>query len=226
MWWRKLKKLFVLVLAVWLLLPIAASAAQPLRIARLPLMLNGFMRPDDQTIDRLETKLDRAIHVPLNGVLNVVTYLPEGASEDALAEIIDEQRQKSSKKRLKLKDMMEPLAQRLEADIVICPVLTAYDEQIYHSFRWFGEMIVHSNAAVQINGYNRRTGKPFAKEVWHHSHDEYGVRSRASYLAEMCMDEVIEEAKLREMIPSAKELLNERVNADDNATKKENSHDD
>ena len=205
----KLKRICLLTAFLLFVLATTTTAA-PLKIARLPLILGGFMQPDTKTVDILETKLDRALHVPLNSVLNIVEFLPEGECETALEEIMDERRRETGKRRIKIKDVMRPLAEKLDADIVICPALTAYDEQIYPSFSPSHGMIVYANASVEISGYDKRTGKPFFKGSSRHSHDEYGARTNVAYLAAQCMDSAIEEANLREIIPSAKELIAEK----------------
>ena len=197
----------VLLLLAMLMGCCSAEEKKPIRVARLPLMIKSYFTPDDKTMDNLETKIDRAIHVPFADILDSVIYLPEGECESKLEAIVAEQRKTARKGRVKMKDVVKPLAKELDADIVICPVLTAYEERMYMSFRWDRGAILYASAGVRITGYDRKTDKVFDKERYRHYHDEYSVAGEARALALECMDGAIEDTELRTRIPSMKEWL-------------------
>lgn len=200
-----MKKIAITALILFLLAGAAQAAERtPLRVARLPLVIRSYMQPDAKTIERLETKIDRALHVPLNDVLNAVEFLPEGECEEAFADVFAEL--KKNKRKAKLKEAMQPLAEQLNADIVVCPVLTDFDERIYMG-GWDMGLRIDSNAGVEIAGYDKRTGETFDKSRYRHYHDDYGTRGMAAYLAEECMDRAIDDAKLRTIFGSMKEFV-------------------
>lgn len=56
----------------------AAAERQPLRVAQYPLVVqSSWQEPGLEVTDELEGQIDRALHVPLNGTLHRVEYLPE-----------------------------------------------------------------------------------------------------------------------------------------------------
>ena len=69
-------KKFLAALIVLILSAATVSAeSMPVRIARLPIIFQSTI-PDADTCTRLETKIERAIHIPLNGTLQLAEYLP------------------------------------------------------------------------------------------------------------------------------------------------------
>ncbi len=185
----------------------ATVAAAPIRIARLPIIVKGATHPDTATMDALESKIDRAVNVPLNGVLNIVEFLPEGECEEALAGVIADRRRQTGKKRIMYKEVMKELAQKMDADLVVCPVLTEYYERVYPVFSVNHGMVVVAYAGVQITGYDGRTDKVFNAKRSRSAHDDYGTQTQVKALALACMDDALAEAELRRYIPSAKEFI-------------------
>ncbi len=184
-----------------LLLTTATARAEervPLRVARLSISLQGSMMPSERTIDILETKLDRAMHVPLNGVLHTVEYLSESECEKALREVLAEMG--TEQRKIRLQDAMEPWARRLRADVAICPVLTDYYEYVGYGWGWNGYTYMNSYARIVLYGYNGQSGQPFRKAFSRSYRGDSSGWGNASVLAQECMDHVIDEAKLREMI--------------------------
>lgn len=179
----------------------AAEAAEEhslARIARLPIILQTSQIPDRETMESLETKLDRALHIPLNKTLQVAEYLPEAECEAALKSVLAEMERTG--KRVKLKDAMKPLADKLQADIVVCPVLTSYNQYSYISFNWNHGNIICSTASVELAGYERASDQAFHKEFGKSFRDEYSPWGTADALANECMDHVIEETGLHSMV--------------------------
>ena len=175
-----------------------AAERVPLRVARLPLMVQSWQVPDRDTMKDLETKVDRALHVPLNGTLHAVEYLPAAECERALENVMTELR--GANRKAKLKDAMKPLAEMLRADLVVCPVLRSYSQYTTLSWSWNHGPILHSTASVELAGYERATDQVFDKKFSKSFTDESSAWGSASALAKDCMDHVIEEAGLRERI--------------------------
>ena len=187
-----MKKFFFALLAV-ILFATTAQAAQPVRIARLPIVFQCSV-PDNQTCTELETKIQRAIHIPLNGTLQLADYLPENHSAQALNDIWNELR--SQNKKAKLIDAIRPLANKIDADIVVCPVLR---QHVLNLSGW-GETVVDSYAEAELIVFDRRTDILTDKKASRMYHDIYTLSGTASHLAKECFDKIIAESKLRDLI--------------------------
>ena len=180
--------------------PIAVSAAEkvPVKIARLPIIFQSSI-PDLDTRTTLETKIERATHIPLNQTLQVAEYLPMNDSAQILNEIWQEMRRESKKTRLK--DAIKPFAEKIDADIVVCPVLVDYSEWV-DNFSRFGETYLHSYVRAELIVYDRRNDDLVDKKTSHMHHDTFSLAGTASYLAKTCFDELIDKTKLHQLIMS------------------------
>lgn len=192
-------KRFLLALMI-LMLMTSAAAASPVRIARLPIIFNSTI-PDHDTCAELETKLARASHIPMNKTLQVAEYLPTEISTQALQNLWQEMRGENKKARLQ--DAMRPLAQNLDADIIICPLLHSYSQHV-DNLTGFGETYLRSYVKVELIVYDRRTDNLVDKKAAQMYHDVVSTTGTADYLAKICFDKVIDETKLRELIMAIK----------------------
>ena len=179
--------LILLILAV----PALAAERQPQRIAQFPLVIESWQQPDASVQDQLERKIDRALHVPLNATLKAVTYIPE---KDCLAAWDEVEGDMTGK--VRIKDMAKPIAEKLQADLVVIPVVAAYEQYTTMSWYWDRGMILHSRAEVQLIVYDRAQDKLVHKKASDFFDDEYSSSGTASYLALNCMDRVIRDADL------------------------------
>ena len=190
-----MKKIFS-ALIVLLLMTATAHAAQPVKIARLPIIFQSTI-PDEKTCAALEKRIERAIHIPLDGYLQVAEYLPPDESAKVFNEIWS---RISVDRKAKLSEAMRPLAEELDADIIICPVLLNYHQVVYDTFGWRGDSIMDSNAAFELIVYDRRTDELADKKASRMHHDTTSALGTASYLAGECLDKVIAQTKLHELI--------------------------
>ena len=191
-----MKKFLFALLAV-ILFATTAQAAQPVRIARLPIIFLCSV-PDSETCAALETKIQRAIHIPLNGTLQLVDYLPENDSAQALNDIWNELR--SQNKKAKLIDAIRPLANKIDADIVVCPVLRQYGQYASFFSSWNGDIYINSYAEAELIVFDRRTDILTDKTASRMYNDVYALSGTASHLAKECFDKIIAESKLRDLI--------------------------
>ena len=190
-------KKFLSALLVTILFAATASAeSQPVRIARLPIIFQSTI-PDDETREELETKILRAVHIPLNGTLQLAEYLPPQNSAQVLNDLWQEIL--SDNKKAHLRDAMRPLAEALDADIIVCPVLKQYDQYVGFPFGWC-ETILTAQARAELIVYDRRTDELIDKTASQVYRDAYSLRGTASFLAKICFDRVIEESRLRQII--------------------------
>ena len=191
---KKIALSFVMVFVLWVVQACAAERV-PLRVAQFPLLVQSRMMPTQDVQDKLGKRIDRSLHIPLNGTLNAVQYIPEkecwAAWEEARAETAG---------KVKLKDLMRPVAEKLHADLVVLPVLTGYEQ--YQTIRWnrWGRYIVHSYAAVEIVGYDKAREEVFSKGASRHFNDEYAAQGDVSQLAYEAMDEALSSAKIHERV--------------------------
>ena len=195
------KKFFTLIFAVTILIfSNLAAEAEPLRLAKLPIIFQSN-QPNYETCAALETKLGRAVHIPLNGTLKLVDYISTDKSTVALNGIW--QKMRSENKKAKLKDAIKPLAEKLDADIIVCPVLRQYSEaQVQHGLKFETHLI--SNVSATLIFYDRRTDELIEKKTSRYFNDSYNKFGTAAYLAGVCFDNLIKETKLRERINAIK----------------------
>lgn len=190
------KFLFALLSFIIFSSSIAVAEKIPVKIARLPIIFQSTL-PDIETRAALETKIERATHIPLNQTLQVAEYLPMTDSAQTLNEIWQEMRRENKKTRLK--DAIKPFAEKIDADIVVCPVLQSYSQWV-DGFSSFGETYMHSYVQVELIVYDRRTDDLVDKKASQFYNDTYHIAGTASYLAKNCFDNVIDKTKLHELI--------------------------
>ena len=193
-------KKFLLALMILMLMTSAQASANPVRIARLPIIFNSTI-PDYETCAELETKLSRASHIPMNKTLQLAEYLPAKDSSQALQNLWQQMR--SENKKARLQDAMRPLAKNLDADIIICPILLRYSQHV-GNLTGFGETYLQSNVKVELIVYDRRADSLVDKKAAQMYNDTVSTTGTAAFLAKICFDKVIDETELRRLIMSIK----------------------
>ena len=176
----------------------AAAEKNPVRIARLPIIFKSSV-PDVETCAELEMKIARAAHIPMNKTLQVAFFIPAADSAQILNEIW--QVMHSQNKKAKIQDAIRPFAQKVNADIVICPILLTYSQYV-DNFSGFDETYIHSTARAELIVYDRRTDNLIDKKASQMYHDAFSTTGTADYLAKICFDKVIDATKLRNLIMS------------------------
>lgn len=180
-----------------------ASTPQTLRLARVPLIVRSSYA-DDEVANLLEDRLDRALHVPLDDTMHYVEELPSSEVEAALDEVLADL--KKEKRRVRMKDAMQPLAEKLDADLVVCPVLTDYREIIFYGgggWDWDSvadSMILESRVGLELDGYDRSTQENFSESTSRYYHEGYAPRGRASVLAKDALESLIAETDINERV--------------------------
>lgn len=190
------KFLFALLALIIFSSSVAAAEKVPVKIARLPIIFQSTI-PDIDTRAQLETKIERATHIPLNQTLQVAEYLPMNDSAQILNELWQEMRRDNKKTRLR--DAIKPFAEKIDADIVVCPVLLSYSEWV-DSYFSFDETYMHSYVQAELIVYDRRTDDLVDKKASRMHNDTYSLAGTASYLAKNCFDELIDKTKLHQLI--------------------------
>ena len=173
-----MKKFFTALFAL-ILLASTAQAAEPVRIARLPILIQSRM-PDIDTRTELEMKIARAVHIPLNNTLQLAEYIPTQESSQILSDLWQQLR--AQNKKAKLAEAMRPLARALDADIIVCPVLLRYSQNVMNYSSW-DETVIDSNARAELIVYDRRTDELIDKKSSRMYNDSYHPQGTASALA-------------------------------------------
>lgn len=188
-------KKFLFALFALLFVTAQVSAEKlPVRIARLPIIFQGA-QPDAETCVDLEMKFARAIHIPLNGSLKVAEYLPPVESAQVLNELWQSMRARN--KKVKIQEAMRPLAEKLDADLIICPILRRYNQNV--SMGGY-ETYLSSDVSAELIIYDRRTDELVDKKTSRMYHDTMSGFGTASFLAKDCFDKLIDRTKLRQTI--------------------------
>ena len=131
-----------------LLLPAAASAAErtPLRVARVPLQIGTYHAPSESVVRGMEEKVSHALHLPLNETMHYADFLPK----DAVALAFAESQSRDPK------EIVREIARRMDAGLVVLPLLTGYESYTRSSWDFMRGRILHSYAAVRVVVYDRR----------------------------------------------------------------------
>ena len=166
---------------------------KPLRVARVPLVIRAYSA-DAEVEDIIENRLDLALHVPLNDTMHYVEEIPQSEVEAALNDVLADL--KTKHRRVKMKDAMQPLAEKLDADLVVCPVLTTYYEYIYYGgggWSWdsHDSMILDSGASVELDGYDRIAQENFSQSASRYYHEGFHPTGRACMLAKDALETLI-----------------------------------
>ncbi|BAL81754.1 hypothetical protein SELR_00460 [Selenomonas ruminantium subsp. lactilytica TAM6421] len=167
----------------------------PFRVAQFPLQVQSRMVPSQAVYDRLEKLVDRSMHIPLNGTLKAVHYIPERECQTAWEGVRAGVGHKE-----RLKNLMQPLAEKLHADLVVMPILSGYEQYEIMSWHRWGRRITHSYACVQIVGYDRLKDEAFSKTVSRRFDDEYSSQGDVNRLAYEAMDAALREAQIHDRI--------------------------
>lgn len=198
---RKFATAFLcLCLILCALVPANAAERKPLVVAQVPLIVssNCWQVPAQGVQDDLARQIDRALHVPLNGILQAVTYLPE---QDCTQALTDAYAQLG--RRAHLRQVVQQMGTALQADLVVVPVLDGYEQYMRHSWHWERGLILHSYAAVTLGVYDRHTGQAFVKTASRLFDDEYTTLGEVETLARECMTQALTEADLHTRVMAA-----------------------
>ncbi len=186
----KATKFLALTIAIMAAIFGVAATKKPVRIVCLPIIFQNKI--DTETRNELEIKIARAVHIPLNETLNAAEYLDAEKSAATLEKI-----QRDDKN---LSDAVKILAEELDADLVICPILRHRFERVVHPVRFDSETRLSSHAAAQLIVYDRRTNDLADKKTSRSYSGNYSKFSTAQNLAAECFDELIKKTGLREII--------------------------
>ena len=197
-----MRKVFsIFVVAALLLCWQAAALAKdrvPVRVAMLPLAAERTSQmPALQTVRAIESRVRDALHIPLNGVLGSVEYVPSGETRQTEERL---QAENPFYVTASCEQQLTGLAQSLNADIAVMPHLAAYEQHTYMNWNWDRGMMLRSYVAMELYVYERTTGKVMKKGTSRVYHDEYSASGTADVLARECIDSLLESTRLHESL--------------------------
>ena len=186
-----------------LIIPLAIASAQtdidesaaPVRLATVPIIVNTKTRVSEEGLRHMEYKIANAVHVPLNDTLKWVDYIPAYESNAAFKEV--RQEVTGNRKKIKFKELMKPLANKLNADIVICTVIHHCKQYTIMTFSWDHNLHLVSTASVEMIIYDSRTDEIKNKKTSRFYNGDYDQRGTCEFLALECIDILIEELQPR-----------------------------
>ena len=191
-----MKKFLSLLLVTFVCLTSVAMAAEnPVKIARLPIIVQQN-KLDNETAISLEVKLARAVNIPLNKTLKIAEYVPPKKSAAELNKIWQKMYKNDT---ATISDAVKTLAEKLNADIVVCPILREYSQNVTHSGLYF-ESHLSSFVSAEMIIYDRRTDSLTRKKVSRSFNDAYNKYGTAARLAANCFDQLIKDTELRQLI--------------------------
>ena len=186
-----------------LIIPVTIASAQtdidesaaPVRLATVPIIVNTKTRVSEEGLRHMEYKIADAVHVPLNDTLNWVEYIPDYESNAAFKEV--RQEVAGNRKKIKFKELMKPLANKLNADIVICTVIHHCKQYTIMTLSWDHNLHLVSTASVEMIIYDSRTDEIKNKKTSRFYNGDYNQRDTCEFLALECIDILIEELQPR-----------------------------
>lgn len=175
-----------------LLLPAAASAAErtPLRVARVPLQIGTYHAPSESVVRGMEEKVSHALHLPLNETMHYADFLPK----DAVALAFAESQSRDPK------EIVREIARRMDAGLVVLPLLTGYESYTRSSWDFMRGRILHSYAAVRVVVYDRRGDRVIDKGASDTYDDEATPRGEVGNMAIECMDTALRRTDLHALL--------------------------
>ncbi len=190
-----LKFIIFAVFIAFLQIPISTTAA-PIRLCTLPIIIAKNTEVSSDTLAQMQVKIARSLFVPLNGTLNKVEYIPSNQSTDVLQEIWSGFY--NTNRMARLSDTLKPLAQRLNADIVVCTVLYNCNQMTSMTFERGTHLV--SNAGVEMMIFDNRTGRLTNRKITRNYNDDYSQYGTADALALDCLTKLIDELELRKRV--------------------------
>ena len=170
------------------------SGTRPFRIALVPVIdaTGGWL--DTRTSADLMLRLEQELHIPLNNTMHWAEYISEDESLAQLKIIMKEAGHKA-----KLRDAMQPLASRLNADLVIAVEVTSFYERRY--INWEGETVIETSARLTLHGYDAASGRLIRQDGGGYDINDYHPSYEAAPKLMEALEEALAEARIRSLLP-------------------------
>lgn len=200
---NKTRVIFLALLFCVLLLPAArghASERPPLRVAQMPLQVETYQTPTQGAIDAVMQKVREALHVPLNDGLQYVAYVPKADCLVALDAVRADAAANGRTGKIDWRAAARAIGQKLEADLVVIPILTGYESAKYMSWSWMRGRMLHSYAAVRVVVYDAKEDAVIDRRAQDRYDDEATPRGEVESMAASCMDTALRRVDLHALL--------------------------
>ena len=191
-----MKKLMMIlgVLSMFLFSAATVSAqVQPtVRVAQLPIELGGNFSITQKHMNQLDQDFYKSLEFASDGHRESVEFITMKESQTALKEVVRELAGKSDPE-----SVLVPLANKLNADIVIMPELNDFQQHDYMNLDpsyTTSLMYTYSYTAFRIVGYDRTKNEIFHESTAKTYDYEQSSIGTADNLVKDCMDEVLQES--------------------------------
>ena len=169
----------------------AAAERQPLRVAQYPLVVqSSWQEPGLEVTDELEGRLtglctcrSTARCIAWSICRKRIAWLP--GMRPRMTMLAETQGDGKSR------------GEKLDADLVVIPVINDYVQYTTMSWHWDRDIILHSYVSLELVVYDRATDKVVDKKASRFYDDDYSTTGTASYLAREAMTDLIQQVNLR-----------------------------
>ena len=199
----RLYRIIILCVLLSLLLTAPVAAASVPQVARLSLVTENAWDLDQDTIDMLDDMVADALHMPFGGLMGWVQDVDEHdlfAAYNAAVEM-----KRTTRDTPDYPAIVRMVADVTDADLAVLPILTYYDEEIYHGWDFSADDYLVSRASVRLLVYDRQKDELVDRRITRTFRDEYAVRGRAHELARDAMRAVLGEVRLKERVRDLRE---------------------
>jgi hypothetical protein len=158
---------------------------------------------DQDTIDMLDDMVADALHMPFGGLMGWIQDVDEHdlfAAYDAATEM-----KRTPKGAPDYPAILRMAADATDADLAVLPILTYYDEEIYHSFDFYYDDYLVSRASIRLLVYDRDKDELLDRRVTRTYRDAFARYGRAHELAKDAMNAALAEVHLKERVRDLRE---------------------
>ena len=195
-----MKKLIMIfsMLCVLLIASATVSAANTttVRIALLPLQAENSVQLSNASSAALETQFRQTLQTFAPN--STIQYVPTTECQTAYRETVNELNGASD-----LNSVLQPLAKKLHADIVLQPTVTAYQQRDYmhlNAMRTKSAMYTQSNIAITLIGYDSQQNEIFHAQAVKNYDNEQSSSGDIHNLAKDCLQAIFQQAMLSKRI--------------------------
>lgn len=189
---KEMKKILLLVLAM-MMISMNIVSAKTLRAVQLPLIITPNANVSVDTIKQIEVKISRAMFVPATENIQSIEYIPSYQSREALKKVMNNINGVNTG--TKLMRAMEPLAEKLDADFIVCTIVHE-SKQEPEGLGGFGGRI-KSDVAVDMILYDRLIDELLIKRSVKNYNNDFNVLAMSDALTIECVMNLIDELKIK-----------------------------
>lgn len=187
---------FILIFMLFYTMNICTAAnpasQKPVKIVILPIINPSAEYPDVNVY--IDKQLHRAVHIPLNGVLEKTALIDTNAINTALQAL------NINADDLDNKNSLQSLAQSLNSDLIISIKILRMHQYINYAPVNIVEPVIHSSVCLQLSVYDSRTNlyKSYNKAAFFD--DSYSPQGTVQSLTSDVLYNLLRKAQLKQYI--------------------------